>query len=299
MLIEIPHKPEHLEVGVDWVTLTLQAEREGYRDWAMDAMKWVEEGEKRGDIEKAVSLNGYSGYMCSGRFIGSRKHDTMLRVSGQDATWALWEYWRKDCNVSRLDLQITIWPKRHTPGSIIKRGYARAKERWTSSPRKAPEPRLFMDKRGSATVMIGSPKSRFMLRVYDKGGASQEDWYKGAVRYELQMRDELAREVAGNIVARGLRGMYMATRDTVIRECRKRDIDPLEGAADDYAVASSLKREQPDVERQLAWLQSQVAPTVRRLAALGKLSEVFLALGVWQFSEDDLKYALDRLREIE
>ena len=299
MSVEQGQGYQYVEVGVDWVTITLQAERPGYRDWAVDAGKWVRDGVQRGDIEKAMSINGYRGFMVGSRFIGSRDYDTMLRVSGGSATEGLWEYWRNDANITRLDLQATVWPLRHTPGYIVKRAYAMTKEKWTASKAKVGQPRFLMDHRSGATVMIGSPKSRFMLRLYDKGVESQQEHYKGAVRYELQMRDELSRMVAKNLIERGQRGLQMAVRDTVLRECRQRGIEPLEGAVDEYAVASSLKRETPDVERKLNWLTAQVAPTLRFMASKGKLPEALLALGLWQYTDEQLQDAIDTLRQIE
>lgn len=117
------------------------------------------------------------------------------------------------------------------------------------------------------TLYVGSRKGESYLRIYDKSG--DYGLAKGRVwRWEVEYKGGLAPIVAQEVADGGLARL----REMVFEEARHKDVpSPFIGAQ------RGIKRSRISVstpEMKLAWLERQVAPTVKWLNALGLNREV-------------------------
>jgi hypothetical protein len=153
--------------------------------------------------------------------------------------------------------------------------------------------------RAGATTYLGSPKSAAMVRVYDK---EAESGRSGAgVRWELQLRAEQAeRFVAGAVEAGDGLGRYVLSRIRGLIDFRdltgqeRGDRAPLldwwaaiMGGVERVRLAPPAKVDL--LERRVAWLWRQVAPTlalVYRAYGAGWLKDL-LRSGEQRWSEKD------------
>lgn len=286
-MTRIEQETKPLMCGVDWVSLTLQAERGDYVSWCRDALDWTMEGVGGGNKGRAQSLQGYSGVMAGSRFFGRRDFDAMLRVSGADAWAALYGFWRPDCGVSRLDLQTTAYVGRDNTGFHIKRAYARAKEDIDTGAIASKLTSLMMNNTRGLTCYIGSKKSLVYIRIYDKGAESRNPDLDGFVRYEVEYHNEASKAVAKGLMQQNGRMVGRRVVDTVAYELSKRRVEVPFAYDGGQEVVIVTEKKETDAERKLQWLRAQVRPTVEWLASIGMLSEVIesLGMGKWEWSE--------------
>lgn len=138
---------------------------------------------------------------------------------------------------------------------------------------------------GGETLYIGSRNSEQFGRLYDKGKhtgkADKGLWYRYEVEYKRSMAKAAARMIRDRIaldhdigqVLSDLVWNWFNTRDTPPIFNRKGQV-PLEVKAEIISTSD---------ERKLAWLTSQVSPSVKSLVMSGRGKEVIKALGLESF----------------
>lgn len=149
------------------------------------------------------------------------------------------------------------------------------------------------DDRRGATCYVGSTKSDVLLRIYNKeaeclrrGTSEEVEHYHNCHRFELQLRNERACAMVASLWDRttrarrilGILAGFVSDRGLTASDLSPERIDLVPG----------FRRRSDDVTS-LAWLQTQVQPTVRRLVAKGNPGYVFHALGLAAITESGMR----------
>lgn len=185
-----PYSHTCIDAGVDWITATckLGAKTRERFEHLGDALI---EGEREAGVEiKPASLRDYRGLRASGIFAGRRSEDSIIVVSGSHAPphWA--SIARLATNVSRLDLQATVWTHGEQP-PLSRWYYARAVRQKPSRGR----PRSYSLVRthpAGDTLYVGKRQSDYYGRVYDYATAHKKGEPRTLWRFEIELKRQVA-----------------------------------------------------------------------------------------------------------
>lgn len=263
---------ELVSSGIDWITcVTKDPKRTG--NMLESAVYLARERVESGFRQKGWGMAGFSGFATSGVQFGQRNHEGIVRLSGE-VSHLLWrKYYEMADSVTRLDVECT------TRGSRL--ADKRVKRHWQQArrfERRAPQRgtvTLITGARTGNTLYLGKRSSLQYGRAYDKGAESKRPEYANCVRYEVEMKGEIAARCAADLYAGfGLENAYIPI---VSGFFSSRGISfPLEGPGKSYKTCRIL----PTELGRLRWLQNQVQPTVRHLVACGRLQIVLDCLGL-------------------
>lgn len=265
--------PEILEIGIDWITATA-THKTSARKLYLEGTRLLEDEARSGNDRHHWSMQGYQGFKCGSVQVGTRHDGGIVRLSGGYANDHWTTVFKKADNVSRLDVQVTIKPD-NGASRFIQQTYKRAC-RYSSSLTRGPEVKSFRSLRSGNTVYLGSRKSEVFGRCYDKWRESKLDHYAECVRLEVEMKERLALRAAA--------GLYDSRRPAtdmlgiVYYFFQKRA-----GAtwtAVNMPTFIKGRRSATDRERQLEWVRTACAPTIKRLIADGYRDEVLECLGL-------------------
>lgn len=264
----------HSAASVDWLTMTVKdrAKRELVASMVPDHVARLEEaGYERIDYFS----HGYSGVRIGGLTYGQRQDDDIVRLSGNEAG-VYWRTWGKHANnISRLDLQVTHRLK-DGPRLLARRVYD-ALEGGEIVLKKARGQSIIENSLGGSTLYVGSRTSEVYLRLYDKGVEAATETPGWLWRWEVELKDAYAMALHSELTNHTSSPTILAGH--VWRVWNERGIPPPWIPTAD-TVAPYVTRALTDEARKLAWLRSQVAPTVAWLTRRGKAIEVLEALGV-------------------
>jgi Replication initiation factor len=268
-----PYDFSPCSVGIDWLTATAPhgVQWKGFRSVG-NAL--LEQARAAGGDVKPAALRDYGGFRADGLFVGRRHADNIIRLSGALAACHALSVARQSRNVSRLDLQVTLFthgeqPRLalHTYRALRRRARARHRQRTLTYVESHP--------RGE-TLYLGRRTSDFFGRLYDKASESKMGEPRTLWRYEVEVKRRKALALASRL----LRVPNAATEI----ECYVRQWWAERGArpawtSQEHAIISQLLigEKQRDV---LAWLTTSVSVTVRRAIDTYGLDVVVSALGL-------------------
>lgn len=246
-------------------------------------MKWYsmygryrQEKLKEADKENQFNNGFYAGAGIASMRWGYSEHlGYILLISGADAE----RFWQRlepgKHRVTRLDLCVDFRPK-------ISRLMAQELFTGVSRERKAEFPMLslFIGPKGGDTLYVGSRHSQQFGRLYDKGVESEKEKPGVQWRAEIEYKKPLAGAMAGELILEDSVTRQQAIVDTVLNWFIDRDIDVIEGHISERAITVSMEQRITTADRKLAWLHSQVHPTVQRLISLGLGREVMKSLAL-------------------
>lgn len=268
---------EVIEVGIDYITATARTQSAREALLTLGQTLTVAESRAGSDL-RPFAWMGYRGLSCGPCTWAERDDTSMLRLSGRLAN----AHWRTAGlaleNCSRLDLQVTARCS-EAPTWMSAKSYIDAMH----SAEEANHNGLVAhvtDNRGGWTVYIGSRTSPRFARLYNKEAESGEEQYRRCVRWEVEYKAE-----AANQVLRALKGASSAEplmRATVRSHFVDRGAS-VPWTASGAAVGPSITKPLSDDAIRLRWLASQVAPTLAKLHASGRLEEAMQALGLSAF----------------
>lgn len=264
---------EVVDCGFDWITSTAST-RLAQERLSRLGQSIIRSEQKSGNEVKPWAFAGYQGFKCGSAQIGTRYDSTCLRISSGVAHENWLKAYQAGEGFPRVDVQITM----RVPGDpqrVIARCYRHALTH-TRKRKRGPNCSILKSSNGSATVYLGRRQSGVFLRCYDKGRESGLDHYENCVRFEGEFKGAvglpIARHCAGskspNVTAASYVLGHFADRGVVL-EC---------AVEEQYSVRVPRKRS--DTGRRLAWLQTQVSPSVRLLIASGHRADVLRALGL-------------------
>jgi len=129
--------------------------------------------------------------------------------------------------------------------------------------------------KGAKMLTVGSRQSLLYGRMYDKARESGMPEYASCVRWEIEVKAEQARDLNGYM--RDNRNEAGTTRAIVKNFWEQRGMTPFWDTFEEMDERPPLKRSKTD-ETKLAWLQTQVYPTVQGLTDRGKIEPAIRAV---------------------
>lgn len=259
---------EEVRAGIDWLTATLPVEAKDYQVWLRMAQIAISQLESEGYRQQPRTMLGYYGVSVGNCFIGERDDRAMLQISGEKAGRFFQGLRRDDLHISRIDLQVTV-KFDIMPPDIAKGAYQDAINHSQGvsilGRRKS---HLITGSDGGDTAYIGSFSSEQFARIYNKEVQSEDLDYTRCWRYEIVLRNDLARQCGRN-VPNGASDVESFILAFVSQWFAQRGVSiPFLGSQ--YLVVLPLKQTRPtDIEAKLTWLRTQVRPTIRYLRDAG------------------------------
>jgi DNA relaxase NicK len=275
---------QHLEAGIDWVSVTLPPLVNDAPVYLHRVQDMVLEQKAAGHILKQVDLLGYKGIKCGGAFVGVSHQGIYVQVAGAlaNTVWHLLQH--EEARFTRLDCQVTerVEPPDPRRGRRVHNDAVTANSKLSVQRRRKLVEISGSD--GGYTLYIGAPTSLERSRLYNKEVQSEDPAYRGAWRWEVQLRNVAARTIAKNMPLDPVgRTMYCA--GFVQAWYRSRGCDPGWEDVYGYKVASLQPQRVTDAEKRLAWLRSQVRPACRWLIDNGYGEYIGEALGIATMAE--------------
>jgi hypothetical protein len=269
--------PIRLEAGVDWITSTARIGTEQSDRILHYGATLAQRRGKEGIYAQATRILGFDGFSIGKDiFYGQARTFSMLRVTGERADSAYREVHRPNDHYTRLDIQSTVWlPELHKayPDNL----YRIFMRQYDAETEKGSVPRALRDGKGGWTIYSAARTAKQMARVYNKYAETPETTYEGAIRYELELKDAYATDMATML---GYQGDFMEKYILSYLKLwfkRKGIILPYT-IRDAHISLLSVPHGKTDTERQLLWLQRQVKPTVKKLIDLGLRDYVTMLL---------------------
>ena len=267
---------KHSVAGIDYVRLTAPHGPAGAH------LKVV--GEALLDLEamsehkqRQASRLGFRGWIAGSVFYGENDERGMLDVSGSLAGHP---YIRGGCEgwqCTRIDVQLSYAEERSADGRIEVHAEEALVHRAAA---KGGRPFKVTHIRGHGngdTLNLGSRSSVVYGRIYNKEAQSNDDRWKGYVRYEVEFKKEAARDVFALVTSRSADGHLSLS--IVLGAFRRWGV-VLPVPPSIAPVEIRPDKRNTDSARRLRWLQSQVAPAVAQLIEEGYGEAALTALGL-------------------
>lgn len=275
-------------IGIDWITATLPRHADHFNTKAsalFDILNW-EHAINEDEPIKSFGWQGYRGLICNGLFVGQRPDGVVFRATGGLAD-KVYCHVSREMNVSRLDMQATIWPVAHVggpmnPGNLPPHRWHEKQAMLANEDLPDSRKRLLdirENNKGGATLYIGSRKSNSFARIYNKSAENPQEWATlDAWRYEVQLGGKLAKVHFDRLMDYAEDGRAMFLETQIRKWFRKRGVivPTLEDTCNDDLIKDTLEPTHQD--RQLQWLHKQVKPTIRKLVEGGATQEMLIAL---------------------
>jgi replication initiation factor len=262
---------------IDWLTCTLRepSTEAAKARWA-STIVGVQRALYSAQEPKPWSWQGYLGQTLGQLSWGGRRDGSIIRASSGAAAACFPGVPLAECNVSRLDLAVTVWASEDIEvwARLQCIGALQAREALPESRRRRVT--LISGHGDGDTLYVGSRKSPQFGRLYDKGREDHSAAYKNSWRWEVEYHDRHA-----NIIAQKIQKApdpAQAISATVRGWWRERGVDcPWESGTTPVASVDNLRRVASDSQT-LAWLATQVAPAIRRISGRVEWSEIAQAL---------------------
>lgn len=265
-----------IDAGADWLTCTSKASgvSNALEDLGMDELR--KEKATGGRVTVARRL-GYAGLQGDGLFVGRRDHDAVVILSGPRCTPLAREFIPLASNVSRFDLQATVW----TEGEACHLAEWTYRKMVELAPKVGRPPALlFLQGYPSGeTLTVGSRRSDSYGRLYDKTAQARQGEPRLVWRYEVEWKRREAKRQAIGYSQAAAGHEYASTQ--VGAWYKKRGVAPSYIASSDHLIAG-LQLTGPD-RSPLTWLRDSVSITVRRVIAQEGAGPVIEALGLTKY----------------
>lgn len=275
---------QDVRASVDWLTMTVSSTEARDRLEGLISTVVVEE-EELGCRPTPWSFKGYKGHSWGYLSYGRRREDDIAVLKGTLAHKFFWSFTAYARQISRVDLQVTAMLREPEPDLALT-CYQYLGELRQEGEVNFPSYKIVLgdaSTRGD-TLYMGSRQSSQMGRLYDKG-VQKKSHDPGLVwRYEVEYKKPLAYKIG-----KALREeIHVSDRivSTVHTWFDERFIAPIFDRVGSKIVTETEARIS-SAEIKLAWLRSQVQPTVRKLIEDGKAYEVFMALQLPMFGPFD------------
>lgn len=259
--------------GIDWLTLT--SKRRGVSNALEEWGKGVLAQERATVGQSTVARRlGYVGLKVGSAFLGTRPDSVMFQLSGPRCTPLAQEAIRLSDNVSRIDLQTTVW----TEGEEVDLSGWTFKQMIANRPAgpQAGALTLISNYPYGGTLGINRRSSDAYARLYDKSveanlGAPRLVW-----RYELELKGIKARGLAERLAEYG-------THPTHVNKL-VHDFYTTKGVAPAFPLVSSQLNFGPSIatpERDvLTWMRTSLSKTIAKAIHKHGRQVVLEALGL-------------------
>lgn len=268
-----PYNHTCVDAGVDYITATASPEgaRSAFR-FLGDAILQTER-EAGVDI-KPASLRDYRGFRTPGLFVGDRRADSIIVLSGSRCPPHWQSVARVASNVSRLDLQASVWTHGEQPR--LSRWYYQRAVRQSPSRGRPRSYSLIQSHPQGDTLYVGKRQSDYYGRVYDWASAHKQGEPRTIWRYEVELKRQVALAYTSTLLAAG--DDRNATERIVHGWYSAKGIKPT------WSIQDCAHPEQialRSTERQtLAWFETSLRKTVATQIRRHGLTAVLDALGL-------------------
>lgn len=210
----------------------------------------------------AWGAQGYRGEKVGKASYGVRADGAMLQVTG---AWALHPTLLAVpyTGVPRTDYAVTIWGL--PEGAAVPRETGAASRAMAALAKRRPwDVTIYDGGRKGDTSYLGARTSKTFVRVYDKGREAGEPEYEGAIRFEVQSRNEYS---AANLhYYTGGDNAPHRTLAIVQRELSNKGVSlPVNLQLVAPEAPANPGKDLSTADRTLKWLVEGVAPSVARL----------------------------------
>ena len=267
-----------LRAGLDWFSAS-RADGPGGWEWAMKGIHAINAIGDMGHELRAHSQQGYQGIRAGGRFVGSRHDGYFVQITGHHADEYFSELMCEECNVTRIDYQVTVQYD-DMPTELGEEVYNASRVYASSLPEsKRWKTYRFEGDDGGYSAYIGSTGSKQRACVYNKDKQANTPEYERCWRFEVRYRHELAHKWAIDCLnATAARPDYVL--EVVASWMQSRGIYRAEFGEYGERPLARVSARTTDVERKLDWLRRQVAPSVKWLQSRTDSSTIMAALGL-------------------
>jgi DNA relaxase NicK len=247
------------DAGLDYLRVTTQ-DRGCKANFARYYARVALQDAKLGYKQKTGGAFGFIGQKTRHALIGDKGDWQMLQVSGYSAKSG-WFLAHDGSQASRIDLQLTVFVGELCVEQVIRDAYNAACKHIRSKSR--PIEVTMIEKRGKAqTVYLGKRSSDIFCRIYDKFEESGKEEHRGCVRYEVELKGRASKACWQSLVLH--KTNFAEMLQSVIACFAERGVlIPVEDVSEHDIQFP--KPEPTTTDNTLAWLQRQVAPTVKRL----------------------------------
>ncbi len=261
------------DLGVDWLTC-FQAGRRSGDNLQDEGHRIMAEVVSQGNDVRQRSALGFHGKASGGVFVGVRADGYMVQLSGSDAR----DNWQRvmpyQSNVSRLDLQATV-SYTEAQKKIIELAY-RATLKAPKKKGRAIEYKLITTSAEGDSLYFGKPQSDITGRMYDKGVESKLEKPGKLVRWEVQMRRDVAKRTAHQLDASKSRSTFVLSH--VAAHFNRRSIKTPDFAVE--VLEGARVESRSDNASRLAYLRAVTSGTIARVLETYPLEDVLEALGL-------------------
>lgn len=197
-----PYSFSIVDSGVDWLTATARG-REARSSFLTVGETLLKDDAGAGVEITSARIRDYSGWKGSGVFVGTRRDDDLIVLTSNRAA-AHWKTVAQAAsNVSRLDIQVTVWTHGEQP-ALSRWYYQRAKR----LPPQRGRPRtlsLIQTQPAGDTLYVNKRTSDAFGRVYDYATAHKKGPARTLWRYEVEYKRHLASNHAHSLLGAGVR----------------------------------------------------------------------------------------------
>lgn len=268
-----------IEIGIDWLTYTLAKTSPNYAEWRGRCIDFHQHAVSSGNIPRDTRRLGYEGLSTMYTFVGEREIDGIMIITSSAARSGFGYLWFEDIHVSRLDLQVTV----AGTGLLKEPGITARKDANKHNPAEGTighrSIHVHDEDPHGYTLYVGSRKSPYFGRFYDKWAQKPEEYKPGDWRYEVQCHNQVATALAEQLM------LMNGSLDAAIASCvwhwwAERGVLPRFKLPDTYFTIDAPRAPINDLERKLNWLKTQVRPTIKLLWGLADHDILMEALGL-------------------
>lgn len=260
-------------VGVDWLTMTSKEDAMG-ETWYRAYVNYRKAKEKDGDKEETWNNGFYFGLRIAQQKWGYREDlGYIWIISGEEAERQYHLCQPAKHRITRLDLAVDFMvEKRIILATML---YGQAVENNTDKRRKYS---LFHNSDGGETFYVGSRQSVQYGRVYDKGVQSGREDPGWLFRAEVELKKPVAGLIAKQLSEREPKQRKKAIQGTVLEWFRSRSVSLPQALDNDDLLDLTVTKTITTNSKKMAWLSSQVRPSVVQLVEAGLGKEVMNTL---------------------
>ena len=275
-------------VGCDYLRLTAN-DHAPFNEWQNVLLPERVAEEKAGRKRHLRWVLGYYGEVGEHYFLGRNDTGAMVSVSGTLANRMFYPLTREGGKATRVDLQVTVRPPEGQHDYLQQCYYnACLHERGRGRPA---EVQIVDTNYGAKMITIGSRQSEVYGRIYDKHKESKDDFYKGMVRLEIEVKGKQAPDLHNFLKDDKL--LMVHSKHITTNWFRKRGVPVFwEDDATETLPEREVRKKSDDTR--LGWLASQVRPTIGKLVGNDKAVETARAL-LPDTASDDIVMRLAQL----
>lgn len=277
--------------GVDWLTCTQKLRGVSSTLWDFGLRELDKVKTADGQISAAYRL-GFSGRSGGHIFLGQRPGDVMVQLTGSPCTPLAQEAITLATNVSRIDLQVTVWTE----------GEACNLAKWTNDV-------LIRRRNGSAaggevslistypsgdTLSINRRCSARFFRLYDKTAESDLGPQHLLWRYEVESKGPQAKRVAARLAKYGVHPSHVSK--LVHGWYTEKGVRPAWESGSYHLIAGPpLEPPRRDV---LTWMRESLSKTITKAIRKHGREVVLDALGLLDHTQTEVSNHVDVLPAI-